>query len=88
MSVERWHPTGPTGCRLVLDFCFADVGDQAMARNRLDIDASARIREEDKAICERVQENLEAGVYDTGLLSPRHEAGLADFHRRVREARR
>ncbi len=87
MSVERWYPTSPTSCVLLLDFCFADVEGAAVDRNRLDIDASTRICQEDKAICEAVQRNLSAGAYVTGLLSPRHELGLADFHRRVLAAR-
>jgi choline monooxygenase len=33
-----------------------------------------------------VQRNLEAGVYDRGRLSPRHEGGVAAFQRWVREA--
>ncbi len=90
MSVERWYPTGPTSCVLVLDFCFATAegaADAGEARNRLDIEGSTRICEEDKAICEAVQRNLTAGAYETGLLSPRHEAGVADFHRRILAAR-
>jgi choline monooxygenase len=76
----------------VLDYCFAATDsattDPASAeRNRLDVDASSRICEEDKAICEAVQRNLNAGAYGSGLLSPRHEAGIADFHHRVRIAR-
>jgi choline monooxygenase len=87
MSVERWYPTGPTTCVLLLDYSFADNEGTAAGRNRMDVDASMRICEEDKAICEAVQRNLTAGVYVTGLLSPRHELGVADFHRRVLAAR-
>jgi choline monooxygenase len=87
MSVERWYPTGPTSCRLVLDYWFADRGAEAMERNRRDIAASTTLCLEDKAICEAVQRNLEAGEYRTGLLSPRHEAGVGAFHDLVRAAR-
>ena len=75
MSVERWLPTGPASCVLILDFCFAGTGSDAEARNQVDIAASSVICEEDKAICEAVQRNLEAGVYDAGLLSPRPRGG-------------
>ena len=34
MSVERWYPTGPTSCVLVLDYCF-DATKDAAARNDL-----------------------------------------------------
>jgi len=87
MSVERWYPTSATTCELVLDYSFDRTGPEADERNRLDIESSTQLCVEDKDICEAVQRNLTAGAYDTGLLSPRHEAALADFHDRVREAR-
>jgi choline monooxygenase len=87
MSVERWFPTGPRTCTLVLDFLFADTGDQAMVRNRLDVESSARICVEDRVICELVQRNLESGAFDEGWLAPGHESALAEFQRRVRRAR-
>ncbi len=87
MSVERWFPTGPSRCDLVLDFCFADTSAAATCRNQLDVDASTAICAEDRDICEAVQRNLAAGVYVDGVLAPRHEAGVADFQRRVRAAR-
>jgi choline monooxygenase len=86
-SVERWDPLDPTRCRLRLDFLFAETGDDAMARNRSDIEASAQICLEDKHICEAVQRNLDAGVYDHGELAPRHEAGVAAFQARLLVAR-
>jgi len=39
---------------------------------------------EDAAICEAVQRNLDAGVYNGGVLSPKHEQGVALFQRLVR----
>ncbi len=41
------------------------------------------VLDEDQAICEAVQRNLDAGVYTSGRLSPRHEAAVAWFQRRV-----
>jgi choline monooxygenase len=87
MSVERWVPTGPTTCRLVLDYWFADTGPAAREANQAAIDGSTTLCLEDQAICEAVQRNLEAGEYDTGLLSPRHEDSVAAFHDMVRAAR-
>ena len=87
MSVERWLPTGPTTCDLVLDYCFADPTADAEVENQRDVDSSTQTCLEDKAICEAVQRNLSAGAYDDGLLSPRHEVGVADFQARVRKAR-
>ncbi len=42
--------------------------------------------DEDRAICESVQHNLDSGVYDVGVLSPRHENGVAAFQRWVRDS--
>jgi choline monooxygenase len=47
---------------------------------------SERLTDEDRWICERVQENLNAGVYDRGALSARHENGVRWFQARVIEA--
>jgi choline monooxygenase len=41
---------------------------------------------EDLAICEAVQRNLDAGIYQTGRLSPKHEAGVAWFQQEVGRA--
>ena len=41
-----------------------------------------------RPICEAVQRNLDAGVYERGVLSPRHEQGVALFQRLVRRVRR
>ena len=41
-----------------------------------------------KWICERVQTNIVAGVYEQGALSPRHEAGVAWFQGAVGQALR
>jgi choline monooxygenase len=87
MSVERWFPTGPTTCRLVLDYWFADTGSAAVEDNRRAIEGSTTLCLEDQAICEAVQRNLEAGEYVSGLLSPRHEGSVGAFHDLVRAAR-
>ena len=42
-----------------------------------------RANNEDLAICEAVQRNLNAGIYQTGRLSPKHEAGLAWFQKQI-----
>ena len=48
------------------------------------ITLSDEVTAEDKMICERVQQNLEAGVYEPGPLSPRHENAVAWFQDRLR----
>jgi len=41
---------------------------------------------EDVEIAETVQRNLDAGVYEVGRLSPRHEGAVAAFQGFVRKA--
>jgi phenylpropionate dioxygenase-like ring-hydroxylating dioxygenase large terminal subunit len=41
---------------------------------------------QDRRIVESVQRNLRAGIYESGLLSPRHENGLRQFQDLVRKA--
>ncbi|MDD9900924.1 MAG: Rieske 2Fe-2S domain-containing protein [Alphaproteobacteria bacterium] len=75
MNLELVLPTGPETCRLHYTYFFTkDTMDHAST-----IDMSAAVTAEDITICENVQRNLKAGVYDTGVLSPRHEQGLGYF---------
>jgi choline monooxygenase len=59
----------------VFDYFFAD--DAADADQI--VKESEEVAEEDALFCQRVQVNLDAGIYDRGWLSPRHENGLADW---------
>ena len=67
--------------RVVFDFYFADVGEAARAANQRSMDVSARIQEEDLAICASVQRGLSSRAYGKGRLSVRREAGEHLFHR-------
>jgi len=87
MNVERYEPAGPRTTRVRYSFAFGTIGDAANdAANQEVVRVGTTILEEDRAICEAVQRNLDAGVYDTGWLSPRHEMGVAAFQRWVAEA--
>ena len=74
-AVERWMPKGHDRCDLIFEYFFEPGHPNA--------DEIAAISEivgrEDIQIAESVQRNLAAGVYHSGVLSPRHENGLADF---------
>lgn len=79
--IERMTPTGPGRTRL--DYLFLnDGGANALGEA---LAASDRLTAEDARICEAVQANLSAGAYDTGVLSPRHEAAVAWFQSRLAE---
>jgi choline monooxygenase len=82
MDVERFLPAGPDGTIIVYDYFFADP-DAAEANAAIE-HMSVEVLDEDRAICEEVQRNLEAGVYEAGVLSPRHENGVAAFHEWLR----
>jgi len=47
---------------------------------------SDRVTGQDKQICEEVHRNLAAGIYQGGVLSPKHERSIAWFQDRVAQA--
>lgn len=82
LMLECMRPDGPD--RTIIDHVFLhepeDPGVDAAITN------SERITEEDSWICERVQQNLNAGIYQHGLLSPSHEDAVAWFQARAAQA--
>jgi choline monooxygenase len=77
--MERMVPLSLGATRLVYGFYLtADAASDPVKRQSV-ISTSAIVTAEDKWICERVQANVEAGVYEAGVLSPKHEAGVAWF---------
>ena len=82
MNIEQFIPLGPRRTRIVYRYFFRHPAQRDEEVERI----SKVILEEDREICEAVQRNLEAGVYDVGRLSPRHEQGVAAFQRWVAEA--
>lgn len=86
MNVEHYLPVGPNRTRVVFDYFFRDTGEAAAAANEETVRLSAELMDEDRAICEAVQRNLEAGVYEPGPLSPRHEGAVRQFQHLIRQA--
>ncbi len=82
LMIERMSPLGHLQTRL--DYLYLTPDGEPVAGETLAM--SDEVTAEDKWITERVQENLDAGVYDTGRLSPKHEGGVAAFQAWVREA--
>lgn len=80
--IERIVPVGPGRTRL--DYLFLNARGPAGLGEALA--ASDRLTAEDAAICEAVQRNLTAGVYDRGVLSPRREAAVGWFQDRIAKA--
>jgi choline monooxygenase len=79
LMMERMVPLGLGVTRLVYDFYLTPEASTDPYRRNQVIGMSGIVTAEDKWICERVQANIEAGIYEAGVLSPRHEAGVAWF---------
>jgi choline monooxygenase len=75
LMIERMSPCGHAGTRLDYIYLTPDGAPPAAATLAM----SDQVTAEDKWITERVQENLNAGVYHTGRLSPKHEGAVAAF---------
>ena len=82
LLIEHMRPSGPG--QILLDHIYLHQPEDP----RIDAAtvASERITEEDAWICQRVQENLSAGVYVEGPLSPAHEGAVAWFQAAVKNA--
>ncbi|MGH6872851.1 MAG: aromatic ring-hydroxylating oxygenase subunit alpha [Rhizomicrobium sp.] len=82
--LERIWPVDAAHTRLDYLYFFAD----GTPRNEMErsVAASEITTHEDKAICEAVQRNLDAGIYAVGRLSPKHEQGVAWFQREIARA--
>lgn len=83
MNVERIIPRGPERTEVWFDYFFVDGTDPEAVASMA---SSAELMVEDVKIVEAVQANLAGGRYDRGVLSPRHEDGVASFQRLVRRA--
>lgn len=84
MMMERMSPVGHERTRL--DYLYFFPADVPAAEVERAIGSSAATTAEDIRITEAVQRNLDAGVYETGRLSPKHEVGVAWFQGRILEA--
>ena len=81
--VERMTAVGAEATRLDY-FYFFDPARTAELADMFVV--SDRVTAQDKQICEQVQRNLRTGIYRGGVLSPKHEQGVAWFQQRVAEA--
>jgi choline monooxygenase len=81
MDTNLVLPDGVDRCKVIFDFYFDDVTEEAKVRNRQSIAVGERVNDEDVAICESVQRGLHSRAYGAGRLSVRREAGEHLFHR-------
>jgi len=82
LMLERMSPVGAAATRL--EYLYLMPPSEEISNETIAM--SDAVVAEDKWICEKVQENLNAGVYETGRLSPKHESGVAAFQDFVRAA--
>lgn len=81
--IERMTAVGAEATRLDY-FYFFDPGRTAELADMYAV--SDLVTAQDKQVCEAVQRNLRTGIYRGGVLSPKHEQGVAWFQARVAEA--
>jgi choline monooxygenase len=82
MDTNHVLPLGPSECKVIMDFYFAQhEGPEAEAYSARSIALAHAIQMEDVGICEEVQKGLGSRSYDTGRFSVRREAAGYHFHR-------
>ncbi len=86
-NCERVKPVGPGAVKLVRWYWCDDDKAAALGVTAEDAMASGKVvMGEDLGICEDVQRNLSAGIYQTGRMAPTEEVGTIYFQKLVREA--
>ncbi len=85
ISFMRVEPLDPGRCRIFYSH-FRPAGMDPGDYEREIVQYGWQVSEEDQWLTPVVQRNLEAGVYQAGPLSPRHENGVWYFHQLVQEA--
>jgi choline monooxygenase len=77
------NPLAVNETELTYTFHFSqEADDKHISDFRAFVD---QITDEDINICEQVQKNLQAGIYENGYLNPLRENGVAYFHALVRQ---
>jgi choline monooxygenase len=84
LMMERMWPLDFARTRL--DYLYFFPPDLSEAEHEAAVIASEVTTAEDIAITEAVQRNLDAGIYDRGRLSPKHEDCVALFQQLFAEA--
>ena len=85
-SIATLEPLGAGRVRHINWYLFSDISPERAEENRRSAEWSAQIVTEDLEMTVGVQRNLNTGVYDRGLLSPRQERAVQAFQDMVRAA--
>ena len=81
VMMERIWPRGAEVTEL--DYLYFFPKDLPQSEIERAMKSSAIVTAEDIAITEAVQRNLDAGIYETGRLSPRHETAIHAFQNAI-----
>ena len=81
--IERMTAVGPAETRLDYFYFFDPLRTAELSEM---FKVSDLVTAQDKQVCEEVQRNLRTGIYRGGVLSPKHEQGVAWFQARVAQA--
>lgn len=89
LQVNSVIPLAHDRTRVLFDYYYADVTSPKAARHiEADLAFSDRIQDEDKEICEHVQNGLLSHAYDRGRFSVECEGGVYHFQCLLKEAYR
>ena len=86
MNTSRINPISYDKTELIYNFYFADISKDNEAKRIKVIADNLEVIREDFEVCINTQRNYESGGYRPGPLSPRHEAGVAYFQKKLRQA--
>ncbi len=84
-SIATIEPLGPGRIRHINWYFFTDVSPEKEEENRKSAEWSAQIVSEDLDVIVGVQRNLNAGIYDRGPISPKHEHAVLAFQNMCRD---
>lgn len=85
-SIATVEPLGAGRLRHINWYLFSDISPEKAEENARSAAWSAQIITEDLDIVTGVQRNLNTGIYDRGILSPRQEKAVKAFQDMVRRA--
>jgi choline monooxygenase len=83
LNLETMVPISNNKTRLDYYYLFKNGTSEEEINKTVEL--SRLVTEEDIKICEIVQKNLEAGIYETGRLSPNHEKAVSYFQDLIRK---
>lgn len=88
MNTSRINPIDHQRTELIYNFYFEDTSQAGEAARNDTIARNLAVVREDFEICIETHKNYATNAYETGPLSPRHEAGVHYFQNRIKQALR